>query len=104
MTIPDVLVEDVARRVLRTHPGGPGFALVDRGLDLTPRDFRAWVIGLGRSLDRLYAERFGGQLVFVSVSRFDQQAQTRPHRDGGPDASLLLLGYEPSEVTSRLLL
>jgi hypothetical protein len=43
-------------------------------------------------------------LHFVSVSRFDQQNPTRPHRDGGPDASILLLGYEPTEVKSRLSL
>ena len=36
--------------------------------------------------------------------RFDQHAATRPHRDGGPDASVLLLGYEPTEVASRVYL
>ena len=27
---------------------------------------------------------------------------TRPHRDGGPDECLLLLGYEPSSVPAEL--
>lgn len=40
----------------------------------------------------------------MSAARFDQQETTRLHRDGGPDESLLLLGYEPSVVVSEIAL
>jgi hypothetical protein len=98
------LAGPVAARALRTDLDAPGWALLDLGAGLSPRDFRAAVIALGKALDAHYQERFGGRLVLLSVSRFDQQAPTRPHRDGGPDASLLLLGYEATEVPSRLFL
>ncbi|MEM9071543.1 MAG: hypothetical protein AAGE52_23755 [Myxococcota bacterium] len=38
----------------------------------------------------------------VSLTRFDQQQTTRWHVDGGPDASVLVLGYEPTEVRSEV--
>jgi hypothetical protein len=99
-----VIVEQVGGDVFRTDFSAPGFALLDLGLDLTPRDFRARLIRLGEAMAACYEERFGGSLVFVTAGRFDQQAPTRPHRDGGPDASILLLGYEPTEVPSRIFL
>ncbi len=102
-TIP-ALAARVAPAVFRTDFTAPGFALLDLGTELAPRDFRARLLALGTALAELYEERHGGGLVFVSASRFDQQSPTRPHRDGGPDASLLLLGYEPTEVPSRIYL
>ena len=36
------------------------------------------------------------------MGRFDQQVTTKPHRDGGPDESILMLGYEPTLVQSRV--
>src|SRR5262245_30198050 len=91
----------VASRVFRTDFEATGHALLDLGTALAPADFRGRV---GEALGGYYAEHFGGRLVFVSVSRFDQQTPTRPHRDGGPDASVLLLGYEATAVPSRLYL
>src|SRR5262245_7439710 len=38
------------------------------------------------------------------MARFDQQETTKFHLDGAPDASMLMLGYEPSSVRSRLFL
>jgi hypothetical protein len=38
------------------------------------------------------------------MSRFDQQETTKFHIDGAPPESLLMLGYEPSNVRSRLFL
>jgi hypothetical protein len=90
--------------VLRTDLSRPGFCLIDLGPAFEPLPFRRLLVGLGRALDGYYRRRTGRRLAFLSVSRFDQQASTRPHRDGGPDESLLLLGYEPTEVVSRLAL
>jgi hypothetical protein len=41
--------------------------------------------------------------VVERLGRFDQQVTTKFHRDGAPHASLLILGYEPTTVRSRLL-
>jgi hypothetical protein len=100
----DALAVQVAPLVFRTDLESPGFALLEFGTGLTPAAFRGLVIRLGQALARCYRDRFGEDLHFISASRFDQQAPTRPHRDGGPDASLLLLGYEPTEVASRIYL
>src|SRR5262249_38231246 len=70
--------------------------------DTSPTALRRLLIDLGRALARHYEAAHGRPLRFVSISRFDQQATTRPHRDGGPDGSILLLGYEPSVVASQL--
>lgn len=94
----------LASAVFRTDLGAPGYALLDLGADVTPRDFRAALVGLGEALANEYQRRHGDPLHFHSVSRFDQQSKTRPHRDGGPDASVLILGYEPTEVISRISL
>src|SRR5262245_32148457 len=94
----------VAPAVFRTDFEAPGWALLDLGLGLEPRAFRGLLVALGEALAGLYQAQFGGRLSWVSLSRFDQQNSTRPHRDGGPDASLLVLGYEPTEVPSRLWL
>ena len=106
MDLPDPrpLAHAAAPRVFRTTLDAPGFAHFDLGDGLTPTVFRELLVSLGRELARLYHTRFSEALHFVSVSRFDQQSPTRPHRDGGPDASVLLLGYEPTEVHSRLYL
>ena len=100
----DALAARVAPDVFRTELSAPGYTLLDLGIDLTPRDFRALLVGLAEALAREYQRRHGEALSFHSVSRFDQQAPTRPHRDGGPDASVLVLGYEPTEVISRVAL
>jgi hypothetical protein len=98
------LASVAAPAVFRTSLDQPGFSHFDLGVAFTPRTFRALLITVGQFLTTLYEERFGARLQFVSISRFDQQSPTRPHRDGGPDASVLLLGYEPTEVHSRLFL
>jgi len=46
----------------------------------------------------------GLRFTYLSLGRFDQQVTTRFHLDGAPPASLLMLGYEPSRVASRLFL
>lgn len=98
------LVESFAPMVFRTDLEAPGFVLMDVGAQSSPEQFRAHLIDLGRGLADYYHGSFGQLLRFVSVSRFDQQNPTRPHRDGGPEASILLLGYEPTEVSSHVFL
>jgi hypothetical protein len=94
----------VADRVLRSAVDRPGFALLDFGPDDTPQAFRNRLLRLALALDGESIGRFHRSLRLLSVDRFDQQATTLPHRDGGPDDSVLILGYEPTLVDSRLVL
>jgi hypothetical protein len=101
---PAALASAIAPELFRTSLDRPGFAHLLLGTGLTPPAFRVLLVDVGRALAAHYERRFGEALRFVSISRFDQQAATRPHRDGGPDASALLLGYEPTPVRSRVFL
>jgi hypothetical protein len=95
--------ELVAARVFRTGADRPGFALL--GLEektLTGRDFRQLLVRLGEDLGEWFGRTFGRGLGYFSLGRFDQQVSTEAHRDGGPDETFLILGYEPTTVRSRL--
>jgi hypothetical protein len=94
----------LAVRVFRTDLSQPGFALLDLGTDGTADAFRQLLVRLAEQLGHSYERTFGSPLPILSASRFDQQASTEAHRDGGPDESILVLGYEPTEVVSRVFL
>lgn len=98
------LAERMARHVIRTSPTRAGFAAADLGVDLTPQQFRSILVGSAGGLDRVYRRDFSRRLVPWWLGRFDQRASAEAHRDGGPDESILLLGYEPTAVDSRLFL
>lgn len=98
------LAAAVCERVCRTNPSRPGFALLDFGATFTPLLFRTFLIAFVEALDRAYLHRFARRLQPLTIGRFDQQVSTGAHRDGGPDESVLLLGYEPTEVNSRMQL
>jgi hypothetical protein len=98
------LAQRVAKPLFRTDLDGPGFALLDLRDRWTPRDFRSALVDLCDRLSGVYQRDFGRQLQLLSLGRFDQQVTTDAHLDGGPDESLLVLGYEPTEVRSRLFL
>jgi hypothetical protein len=82
----------------------PGFCLLDIGPGVDSHTLRSWMVDLKERLS-VVAVRLGGQpFVFRSMARFDQQETTKFHLDGAPEQSMLMLGYEPSEVRSRLFL
>ncbi|MDB5311872.1 MAG: hypothetical protein JWO38_6074 [Gemmataceae bacterium] len=84
----------VFRRVWRTTLDDPGFAVVRFAGPVGSNELRRVMFRLVAGMPvRFVPERLG---------RFDQQATSRFHRDGAPAASLLLLGYEPSAVRSRV--
>jgi hypothetical protein len=90
--------------VFRTDLSQPGFCLIDLGRDLAPRDFRALLVTLCQDWQGRCRDDLGRALHFYSLGRFDQKNTTLPHRDGGPDESVLVLGYEPTAVPSRVFL
>jgi hypothetical protein len=98
------LADRAADAVFRTDLSRPGFALLDLDTDGTAQEFRALLIALCAALGRAYQGKFGRPLRIVALNRTNQQFSTEAHLDGGPDESILMLGYEPSEVISRIFL
>ncbi|MCA9008443.1 MAG: hypothetical protein KDB01_01795 [Planctomycetaceae bacterium] len=99
---PSEIAEAVYSRVFRTDLSQPGFALIDLGPNCGSEPQRQLMIDLKNEFNRLERRRQERELVYQSLTRFDQQVTTKPHRDGGPDESILMLGYEPSLIESRL--
>ena len=88
--------------VFRTDFTQPGFALINLGQGCSSEKQRQLMVDLKSEFSRLESRHRGRELVYQSLTRFDQQVTTKPHRDGGPDESILMLGYEPSSIQSRL--
>jgi hypothetical protein len=94
--------EAVFENVWRTSLSPPGFHWNDLDGGYDSRGLRAAMVALVHSLSDVVEHRTGRRFVPFSMGRFDQQVTTKFHLDGAPDESLLLLGYEPSEVESTL--
>ena len=91
-------------KVFRQDFTSPGFAVLDFGVDYTPEKLRATMVALKNNLQtRLIAERRLA-LHYQWLGRFDQQETTKFHRDNAAAQSVLMLGYEPTSVKSRLFL
>ena len=82
----------------------PGFFLLDLGVDLDSHSLRSRMVALKAQLNEITVARTGKRFVYRSMGRFDQQVTTKFHIDGAPAESLLMLGYEPSSVRSRLFM
>ena len=96
--------EAIFDAVWRFDFSAPGFCLLDLGPDVDSHELRSLMLDLKERLSEVGSRRYGVRFVYRSLGRFDQQETTKFHRDGAPDQSLLLLGYEPSAVRSRLAL
>lgn len=81
---------------------GKGYFLVDAGVLGNSTET---MMGLRERMREL-AEQLNGFSEFrqTVMQRFDQQEVTRFHQDGGPEHCILMLGYEPSKVKSRIFL
>jgi len=96
------IAADIYRRTCRVDFDEPGFCVLNLGQAIDSVAFRQLMVDLKRAMAAIHESTTGNTLAYRSAARFDQQETTRPHLDGGPDASLLMLGYEPSEIDSEL--
>jgi len=104
-TAPDEAVAEGAyERAWRFDFSAPGFCLFDAGPSVDSHTLRAWMVHLKRQLSEISQRRTGRPFLFRSMARFDQQETTKLHLDGAPEQSMLMLGYESSQVQSRLFL
>lgn len=100
--VTDDLAKRAYDRVCRVDFTAPGFCLIDLGPDASSGFLRQCMVNLKRAMQEIHHLRTGRGLIYLSAARFDQQVTTKFHRDGGPDECFLMLGYEPSEVSSTL--
>jgi hypothetical protein len=98
----ETLAATVYERVCRADFRAPGFCLIELGPDATSQSLRVFMVQLKDRLGDIHRARRGRDLAFRSLARFDQQATTKFHRDGGPDECFLMLGYEPTEIRGEL--
>jgi hypothetical protein len=105
---PERLLAASAGRVFdaawRVDFSAPGFCLIHLGRGVGSLDLRSLMLVLKGHLDGVAADRGVTPFRYRSMGRFDQQETTKFHLDGAPERSLLMLGYEPSVVRSRLSL
>jgi hypothetical protein len=97
-------VEKVCDLVWRFDFAEPGFAVLDIAPGLNSHTLRSCLVSLKVRLNEIGVRRGGKPFLFRSMARFDQQVTTKFHLDGAPAESMLILGYEPSLVQSRLFL
>ena len=91
--------------VCRTDFSSPGYHLLSLGPDAGSAALRRCMIDLLQRLRKVHQTiRPQEELGLLSLSRFDQQVATKPHRDSGPEECFLLLGYEPSSIVSEITL
>jgi len=93
---------DIYERTCRTDFSMPGFCVVNVGKSIDSVAFRQLMVDLKCAMAELHVSNMHQTLIYQSAGRFDQQETTRPHLDGGPIESMLMLGYEPSEVDAEL--
>lgn len=90
-------MKNIFDQVWRWNLIGRGYYLLDVGI-VDSKTLRQRMFEVKDKLSEFIP--FG----FKSMARFDQQETTRYHQDGGPDLNILMLGYEPSKVKSRLFI
>lgn len=96
--------ERVFDLVWRVDFTAPGFCSIEMPAGIDSHALRAAMVDLKERLSEVSVGRGGKPFVYKSLGRFDQQVTTKFHLDGAPDQSMLMLGYEPSKVLSRVLL
>jgi len=109
LTVPDhqqltAQAETVFDLVWRVDFTAPGFAVLDIPPGPDSHTLRSWMVTLKERLSVIAVSRGRGAFMYKSMARFDQQETTKFHLDGAPEQSMLMLGYEPSNVASRLFL
>lgn len=80
----------------------PGFALLHQHNVTTSLELRREMVALKEELSSIHLSKSGMGLGWFTMGRFDQKNTTKLHRDGGPSESLLILGYEPTEVEAEV--
>lgn len=97
------VVKRFFREVFRTNTRQPGFVRIEADIPgLTPEKFRALLMSLAQTISKAYNRQYPSFLGIRRTERFNALISTDMHRDAAKPHSLIILGYEPSTVKSRL--
>lgn len=88
--------------VFRTSTLPLGYCFLDFGAIIDSRTLRQTMVDIKEGLSSLCKARLKQQLNYQSLGRFDHQHTSQFHRDTAPSHSFLMLGYEPTEVYSKV--
>src|SRR6476646_6594634 len=102
IAIDQIFAHKVFDLVWRFDLSKPGFCAIDVASNMDSHALRRLMVTLKSHLSGISQKRTGVPFCFRSMGRFDQQETTKFHLDGAPERSMLILGYEPSAVASRL--
>ena len=92
----------VFNQTCRFNLTAPGFTLIDLGPRLGSRRLRRSMVGLQRELRQVLRATVGQDLIYLSMGRYAGLARAESLLAYHAPATLLMLGYEPSEVDSAL--
>lgn len=93
---------DLHRDVLRRSLDARGWAYLELGADMDRRRMREAMRAVADGLSRTEQQLHARGLAPTALTQFDQGETTPFHVDGGPDESVLILGYEPTPRVSVL--
>ena len=83
-------ITPLLRGVLRTDVRQPGFALLRLPPETSSNTLRRTMVEVRNAIHELEPTRY------FWLHRFDHRVSSRPHQDGAPGPSVLVLGYETS--------
>ena len=100
----DELSDRAFSEVLRTSTSKPGFLHLKMEDSISSYQFRRTMVNIKKAMAKQTERKWGKTLNYQWLSRFDQQENTKFHRDNAADESVLILGYEPSTIPARLFI
>ncbi len=99
----DQMAQQAFAAVFRYDFSQAGFYVVELDNNITSSQFRQWMIELKQQLEQLFHQAKNKYLGYLSLDRTSRAFTTKFHLEATPDnESLLMLGYETTQVTSCL--
>ena len=95
------LSELAFQQVFRTELSEPGWFLFESS-EISSEGLRRLMVEIKTGLTERLNMRDQLKLNYAWLGRFNQQETTPFHRDNAGESSYLMLGYEPSDVSSEL--
>lgn len=95
-------LQAIYEAVFRNSSEQPGFYFQDFGSQIDSATFRQKMVELKEGLSNLCELRTNQQLNYQGIGRFNHQHSSRFHRDSAEEHSFLMLGYEPTQVDSKV--
>ena len=95
-------IERIYSSVFRKDYEEYGFIVISFDMEMNSKLLRKYMFEIKKVLSEKCREEFDERLDFYWLGRFNQQNTTKYHRDNAPKDSYLMLGYEPTEIDSKL--